>query len=110
MEATTVDRNDILAQNSLRHVARARLKSDIEKAKADLHPKAITNRWKQKQIAKVDDAKAHARELVKKNALSIAVVGIGALLFAVRGPILKAIEGRKSKARSCEADKEYDHE
>ncbi len=105
-----MDRDDILSQDQLRNAARAKLRSDIENAKQNLSPKSFATRWKNKQKANVDEAKAKAGHLIQKNAVSIAAMGIAALLFAARQPILKAVKKRRSKAFSNTSDKDPNNE
>jgi hypothetical protein len=82
-----MDRHDILNLHNSRMKARETLNTDVTQAKTNLHPRTIAERWTAKQKIMARQAADDATHLVKKNALLIGAVGIGALLFIIRKPI-----------------------
>ncbi len=84
-----MDRRDVIDRHDNRLKARETLEADVAQAKTDLHPRAIADRWTSRQKAMASQAASDAVHLVKKNALLIGAVTVGALLFAGRRPILK---------------------
>ncbi len=98
-----MDRRDILNLHDSRMKARKTLETDVTQAKTNLHPRMIANRWTAKQKAMARQATDDATHLVKKNALLIGAVGIGALLFIGRKPIL-ILSSKLRQARKIEQD------
>jgi hypothetical protein len=98
-----MDRETILAQDHIRHVTRAKLKSDIAQAKQDLHPKAMATRWKTEQKTKMRVATAKAQRVIRKNTTQIALTGIAALIFAARRPILRVVSDLNIKMRGSKS-------
>ena len=84
-----MDRRDVVNLHENRIKARGTLTADAVRAKTDLHPRAIAGRWTAKQKSKARQAADDTSHLLKKNAVLISAVGIGALLFIGRKPISK---------------------
>jgi hypothetical protein len=98
-----MDRRDVLNLHDSRMKARETLDTDIALAKTNLHPRTIADRWTAKQKTMVRQAADDATHLVKKNALLIGAVGIGALLFIGRKPI-SILYSKLRQARKIEQD------
>jgi hypothetical protein len=98
-----MDRRDVLNLHDSRMKAREALDTDVALAKANLHPRTIADRWTAKQKAMARQAADDATHLVKKNALLISAVGIGALLFIGGKPILN-LSSKLRHTRKTEQD------
>ena len=98
-----MDRRDVVNLHENRIKARGTLGADAVRAKTDLHPRAIAGRWTAKQKSKAHQAADDASNLMKKNALLISAIGIGALLFMNRKPILKLTNAMR-RARKTEQE------
>jgi hypothetical protein len=87
------DREAVLERDLKRKALRESLLSDAEKARHDLHPKNLFARWTTRQKKRFGAAGNAARQKVAKNAPLIGIGAAAILLFAVRKPISKWLNG-----------------
>lgn len=104
MSMTDPDREAILERDQTRKAMRQTLRSDIEQAKHDLHPRTISTRWTARQKSKLVDAGTSAKQNIAKNAPLIGIVAAAGLLFAARKPISNWIERLRDRKRNEKGD------
>lgn len=97
-------REDIIRRDLARKAARQSLVSEVEQAKHNLHPRTLTDRWKSKQMVRLESAAASARQNVAKNAPLIGFAAAAGLLFAARKPISNWIDRLRDRKPNVEGD------
>lgn len=97
-EPVVTERESVILSNAERRNLRRKLKGSVEVAQDVLNPRNQLRRFIERNTAKAKGVAGDAAQVAKKNAPVIGVVGLGALLFAVRRPISSWISRlRKSK-------------
>jgi hypothetical protein len=97
-EPVVTDRKNVILSDTERRNLRRKLEGSVEVAQDVLNPRKQLKRFVERNTAKAKDVAGDAARAVKKNAPLIGAVGLGAVLFAARGPISNWISRlRKSK-------------
>lgn len=97
-------RDEVLAKDAERKIARQLLKADSEIAKSRIAPAILKDRWKSRQKRRVDKLALQGKQAVHENALALSIAATGLALFAVRKPIGKAIRNRRERKTQYEQD------
>jgi hypothetical protein len=90
---TDPDRDAVIMHDRNRKALRELLLTDAKMARHDLHPKALAARWMTRQKKRLAEAGSAAQQQVAKNAPLIGIGAAAILLFAVRKPISKWLNG-----------------
>ncbi|MBK9003689.1 MAG: hypothetical protein IPM67_09530 [Sphingomonadales bacterium] len=101
---TDPDREAILERDQARKELRQALRSDVEQARHDLHPRTISTRWAARQKSRLADAGMSAKQNIAKNAPLIGIVAAAGLLFAARKPISSWIEHLRDRKHNKKGD------
>jgi hypothetical protein len=97
-EPVVTDRKNVILSDAERRNLRRKLKGSVEVAQDVLNPRNQLRRFVERKTTKAKDVAGDVAQTAKKNAPLIGAVGLGAILFAARGPISNWISGlRKSK-------------
>lgn len=84
-------RKTVMELDRQRRSLRANLTGDVGRAKHDLHPRTLAQRWTDRKRAQLADIAENGKQSFKKNAPLIGLAGTAILLFAARRPISKVI-------------------
>jgi hypothetical protein len=82
-----MNKRDVINSHIARRNARIQLLESSKHAKVQFAPKAVINRWKVRQKAKLLNTKKDALLLAKDNAGLIGVLGIGIIIAASWKPL-----------------------
>ncbi len=96
---TDNDRDKVVALDQKRRNMRANLAGDAEKAKHDLHPHTIIERWKDRKRLQLSAAADTGKQTFAKNAPLVGFAGAAILLFTARKPISRLYQKLRSKVR-----------
>jgi hypothetical protein len=101
-----LDRQTVREHDRRRKALRESLLSDAEQARHDLHPKTLAQRWTTRQMARLADAGAEARQKVAKKAPLIGIGAAAILLFAARKPISEWLNSLRNRKANQEGDEQ----
>ena len=84
------DRKDILVYNAARKAARGKLIGGAKQTRENLRPGNLAQRWKSRQVAKLENAKDKTLQVAGQNKGLLGGLLVGAILVAAHKPLIAA--------------------
>ena len=84
------DRKDILVYNAARKAARGKLIGGAKQTRENLRPGNLAQRWKSRQVAKLEGAKDKTVQAAQQNKGLLGGLLVGAILVAAHKPLMAA--------------------
>jgi hypothetical protein len=94
-----IDRQDVLAHDRARKLARDKLIQDAKQTRENVRPGNMLGRWKARQTERLEKTTADALSLAQKNKGLLGGLAVGAIIIAARRPLIAVAKKLNDKFR-----------